>query len=249
MEDAASSGSSSSDGGVSAFEARMAAWEAENTGEQDDVVAFCETADGGLHQATEATLRQHRETWQLISDRWAREEEREALAAMETTIRLAARNLGAELLDDYGELLRCPAKVPRSGPGHLLIGSEEDAGNEELLLSSGVTAVLNCTEEPPLRRCQEMYSKIGIRWHHVPMHDDLSEDLLVALKAARPWLAEALASEDTVLVHCFVGGNRSVAVVLGYMLLDEAEGSSGDADSGGSFRSGSRQPEGSGVWS
>ena len=31
-----------------------------------------------------------------------------------------------------------------------------------------------------------------------------------------------------VLVHCFVGGNRSVGVALGYMLLDEAEGSSGD---------------------
>ena len=25
-----------------------------------------------------------------------------------------------------------------------------------------------------------------------------------------------------VLIHCFVGGNRSVAVAVGYMLLDEA---------------------------
>ena len=40
-----------------------------------------------------------------------------------------------------------------------------------------------------------------------------------------------------------------MAVALGYMLLDEAEGSSGDPDSGGSSRSGSRELEGSGVCS
>ncbi|CAE7546800.1 DSPTP1B, partial [Symbiodinium pilosum] len=106
--------------------------------------------------------------------------------------------------------------VPRDGRGHLLIGSEEDAGNAELLAVQQITAVLNCTEELPPPERQEMYEKIGIRWHHVLMHDDPTEDLLKALDAARPWLRDALAAGDKVLVHCFVGANRSVAVAVGY---------------------------------
>lgn len=101
----------------------------------------------------------------------------------------------------------------------LWIGSEADAANERWLLQNGIRAVLNCTESVISPERQEIYCRLGIEYLHVAMYDDFTEDLGAAVAKARPWLRQ---QDEAVLVHCFVGGNRSVAVVLSYLVLDEA---------------------------
>eukprot|EP00913_Durusdinium_trenchii_P035030 g32770.t1 len=191
--------------------------------------------------AAEATRQEQRRVWELLSERWARPEEKEDLVRMEKTIDEAARRLMEQgQLDDFGELSAAPAEVR---PG-LWIGSEEDAGDEEFLARQGIRAVLNCTEEMACDRRKNIYERLGIQHWHLAMYDDPSEDLLAAVDKARPWLKEMLnanlenlpenppsqsdpASSPLsppvpVLVHCFVGGNRSVAVVVSYLVLEES---------------------------
>lgn len=237
MED---SHSSSSEGDVSDFEARMAAWEAD---QEDDLDIRFEagSSDDPKADAAEATRQEQRRVWELLSERWARPEEKEDLVRMEKTIDEAARRLMEQgQLDDFGELSAAPAEVR---PG-LWIGSEEDAGDEEFLARQGIRAVLNCTEEMACDRRKNIYERLGIQHWHLAMYDDPSEDLLAAVDKARPWLKEMLnanlenlpenppsqsdpASSPLsppvpVLVHCFVGGNRSVAVVVSYLVLEES---------------------------
>ena len=124
---------------------------------------------------------------------------------METTINANVQEID---LDDFGELSRLPAEVRKD----LWIGSEVDAGNEQWLVQQGIQAVLNCTEEVVSPRRLEIYQKLNIQHLHVAMYDDPSEDLGEVLVKARPWLQQM--KDERVLVRCFVGGNRSVAVVI-----------------------------------
>ena len=52
------------------------------------------------------------------------------------------------------------------------------------------------------------------------MDDDPFENLAAVLPRATSFLAERLAADDSVLVHCFLGQNRSVAVCVAYMMMD-----------------------------
>ena len=230
---------SSSEGDVSDFEARMAAWEAEQS---DDLEILFDTKPGSAEkdrkeEAVEATRQRQQRVWALLAERWASAEEKEELIKMERTIEEAASALTN--LDDFGELSASPAEVR---PG-LWIGSEEDAGDELWLSRQGIQAVLNCTEDAASARRQDIYQRLGIVNFHLPMYDDPSEDLPAAVEKAIPWLAEMLKSPKSissehlvddptpslpshqeaaqVLVHCFVGGNRSVAVVISHLLLNE----------------------------
>lgn len=197
-----SDGSSGDSGDVSDFEARMAAWEADHAEDLEDVVF---DTDKGQVGPKEATIQRQRRVWALLAERWASEEEVLLLRQMETTINANVQEID---LDDFGELSRLPAEVRKN----LWIGSEADAGNEQWLVQEGIQAVLNCTEEVVSPRRLEIYQKLNIQHLHVAMYDDPSEDLGEVLVKARPWLQQM--KDERVLVHCFVGGNRSVAVVI-----------------------------------
>ncbi|CAJ1447181.1 unnamed protein product, partial [Effrenium voratum] len=209
------SDSGDSEGALAAFEERMAAWEAE---EGTDVVFA--SAPGKEASAGEATRERQRRVWSLLAERWAKEDEKEELAAMEAAIVSGAERLAGEL-DDYGELTRLPAEIFTRTRGRLLVGNEEDAGNAGWLKTANIGAVLNCTEDAPSPQRQDLYRSLGIEVLHVVMYDDFSEDLAAAAQKARPWLREKLDQDLAVLVHCFVGGNRSVAIAVSYLILDE----------------------------
>eukprot|EP00435_Cladocopium_sp_Y103_P066621 s112_g28.t3 len=152
----------------------------------------------------EATCQRQQRVWALLAERWA--------APEEDIIDTAATSCE---LDEFGELARRPAAVGTK----LWIGSEADAADEHWLAQQQIQAVLNCTEEAIPRRRQEIYGRLGLEYMHLAMHDDPSENLAEAVERARPWLQRM--KDQRTLVHCFVGGNRSVAVVISHLVLDQ----------------------------
>jgi protein-tyrosine phosphatase len=100
--------------------------------------------------------------------------------------------------------------------GFLAIGSEKAAHDLDLLRREGVTHVLNLTAadcHPEVQRT--------MTWHKIELRDSFTEDLLAHLKGALEFIDRARASNGKVLVHCFAGISRSVAVAIGYVMWSE----------------------------
>lgn len=55
-------------------------------------------------------------------------------------------------------------------------------------------------------------------YHRVPLKDEQSAPLAAHLEAACAFVSTALAGGGAVLVHCFAGRSRSVAVVVAYLV-------------------------------
>lgn len=105
---------------------------------------------------------------------------------------------------------------------NLYIGSYGDVSREGFLKERKVTAILCCAEEVPLVPCQKL--AIGIREdihiEKIPMddfceHTMTREYLLSGVAKVATWLSDG----HVVMVHCFGGINRSVSVVLAYLMI------------------------------
>ena len=58
----------------------------------------------------------------------------------------------------------------------------------------------------------------GIKYYHISLLDDVSEDILSILKEYVPKIDEIIKTEGRVLVHCAMGVSRSAALCVAYLM-------------------------------
>jgi len=97
--------------------------------------------------------------------------------------------------------------------GFLAVGCEQTAHNMPLLKRAGITHVLNLTD----KECHPEVKSTMV-WKKITLRDTLSENLLAHLKCALEFIENARAQGGRILVHCFAGISRSVAVAIGYLM-------------------------------
>jgi protein-tyrosine phosphatase len=61
----------------------------------------------------------------------------------------------------------------------------------------------------------------GMHWKELPLDDLPSEDISAFLEEAMQFIDEALHSRKGVLIHCFAGLSRSVAVTMAYLMKNQ----------------------------
>merc|ERR1711904_190536 len=84
----------------------------------------------------------------------------------------------------------------------------------------GVGAVLCCHNlRTGTRRAK--YDARGIGFLQLRMEDTQREDLTKFLSESGDFLERYLSADTGILVHCQVGANRSVAIVVAYLVLRE----------------------------
>lgn len=59
--------------------------------------------------------------------------------------------------------------------------------------------------------------KAGVIINHIPIENDLTENLLIHLEDAIHWIDQSLQADGNVLVHCQRGLSRAPAIVIGYV--------------------------------
>eukprot|EP00928_Gymnodinium_smaydae_P071806 TRINITY_DN5528_c1_g1_i1.p1 TRINITY_DN5528_c1_g1~~TRINITY_DN5528_c1_g1_i1.p1 ORF type:complete len:788 (+),score=99.90 TRINITY_DN5528_c1_g1_i1:46-2364(+) len=112
--------------------------------------------------------------------------------------------------------------------GHILIGSKHHASNVELLVSLGVTAVLNCASAGISRLPIDEFKDKGIRYaftniqdhHHYPILHDKKGICSKHFQDARTLHSEVKEAGGKVLFFCVAGQNRSAALAIACRLLD-----------------------------
>lgn len=80
----------------------------------------------------------------------------------------------------------------------------------------GLTHVLNCTESYPKPAFRH---DLGLKCLRLPMSDRLSARISPHVRKGVAFITKAVASGGRVLVHCQQGINRSVAVVVAWMVM------------------------------
>ncbi len=105
----------------------------------------------------------------------------------------------------------------------LFLGSWRDAQDAELLKRHGITHVLNVAKEVPssLSELQALESPDFTRMT-IPLMDCHSEDIGRHFTDAYAFISAARAQSLRVLVHCRRGISRSPAIVVSYLMRDEA---------------------------
>lgn len=228
----ASDCSSSDDEICHDFEARMATWQQEQSGGSSGVeIVFGDAGNQTTtsvspqlgRQKRQAHAIQHQErVWSTIRERCTSSEGEVALLhAMQAVIRDAAAEIVPGAFDDFMEITAAPAIVACGSSGRLLIGNIDDASSQDVLASVGATAVVRCMESKPSKSILAMYETLGIASTTVPMADTSDQDLGPVVLQACPFLRHHLRSGGTVLIHCFIGANRSAAVAIAYLVLQE----------------------------
>ena len=58
----------------------------------------------------------------------------------------------------------------------------------------------------------------GIKYYHIPLIDDASEDILSVFKEYVPKIDEIIKTGGRVLIHCALGVSRSAALCVAYLM-------------------------------
>lgn len=95
---------------------------------------------------------------------------------------------------------------------YLCLGSADVTGNSDLLLSMGVTHILNVSTIK-----MENFPDTFI-YHNVPLLDIPQENLLIKLKECFEFIDSSRSSDGKVLVHCMAGISRSASVAIAYLM-------------------------------
>lgn len=99
---------------------------------------------------------------------------------------------------------------------NIYVGNAVDAYDEEKVIDSGVDAIICVALE---YHPEEIYSfevvRCGLHDEHENMPENTDSQLLKPINE----LKRLIDSGKTVLVHCSAGRNRSVAVIVGYLVL------------------------------
>ena len=120
------------------------------------------------------------------------------------------------ILQELGTFLS-PAScvVPKEGRrGALFVGSAKNAADWGFIRQHDISAVVNVTEEVP------NFYEAELEYHGFEVRDDAESSLsLENLHSAADFIEERLAAGRSVLLHCFMGRSRSVAVACAHQLL------------------------------
>lgn len=126
-------------------------------------------------------------------------------------------------------LLRCSSQGTH-GPAelldHLFIGNRQDAHNLCLLKRLGITHVLNCAmytdyEEEDLGKESPYGAETNIQYLGFDARDNEGYPILIHFAAARTFIDQAKHAGGRVLVHCELGINRSGALCVAYLMVEQ----------------------------
>ncbi|WIA28283.1 hypothetical protein OEZ86_010836 [Tetradesmus obliquus] len=109
-----------------------------------------------------------------------------------------------------GAMVQAPTCVL---PG-LWLGNAVAADSHHLLQYLGVTHVVNAAQE---LQCESAPGLFQV--HRVAIRDEEEEDVAAHFMQVQAWIDAALCGGGAVLVHCHEGKSRSVALLLGYLML------------------------------
>ena len=107
---------------------------------------------------------------------------------------------------------------------HVYIGGKNDARSPTLLKCYGITHVLNCAAEPnyEVGFDESPYSKnTGLHYCAFEARDNDEYPILMHFLKAKEFIDGAKVNGGKVLVHCEMGINRSAAICVAYILVDE----------------------------
>eukprot|EP00742_Colponemidia_sp_Colp-10_P004516 GILJ01004820.1.p1 GENE.GILJ01004820.1~~GILJ01004820.1.p1 ORF type:complete len:410 (+),score=60.53 GILJ01004820.1:44-1231(+) len=115
-------------------------------------------------------------------------------------------------------------------PGLLYVGSFCSAINRETLKKHNISHILNVAIELPnvFEQPTSTGSHDPIVYKKISLRDDVDEDITKVFQEACDFIEQARAQGTACLVHCYAGHNRSVTLVVSYLLkfkhmrLDEA---------------------------
>lgn len=95
----------------------------------------------------------------------------------------------------------------------LWIGNALNAANHSFLKREGITGIINVTPEVP------NFYENDITYCNIVVRDDLDDDMEVRMyEQTATFIESEIRKGGQVLVHCFVGRSRSVAICCYYMM-------------------------------
>lgn len=106
-----------------------------------------------------------------------------------------------------------PAKRAARG---LFVGSVVDSANTDFMRHHRISLVVNCTKDLPFRFPAQTHMRLAV--------DDAYEDtvrLFTLWKTAVPRISRAMDAGQSVLIHCAVGQQRSVATTAAVLMYRE----------------------------
>jgi hypothetical protein len=95
---------------------------------------------------------------------------------------------------------------------NVFVGSATVAGDAALLERNGITHSVNCAS-------QVVNSLSSLLCLDIAMNDGGDENILSHIWSTTVFIEDALAAQGKVLVHCVEGVSRSIAVVIGFLIL------------------------------
>mmetsp|Transcript_88672 Transcript_88672/g.228690 ORF Transcript_88672/g.228690 Transcript_88672/m.228690 type:complete len:197 (+) Transcript_88672:49-639(+) len=137
-----------------------------------------------------------------------------ASASDEAESQLALKELQALLklnLAFIEPLSRGPAEILP----HLLLGSCDDARNQEALRRLGVTHVLNCASKNVITGAK-FYEPFGIAYSEFVSEDSQAYNIMQHYETLANLAEEVAAAKGRLFVHCEAGVNRSGTLCLAY---------------------------------
>ncbi|RMZ57025.1 hypothetical protein APUTEX25_002257 [Auxenochlorella protothecoides] len=141
---------------------------------------------------------------------WHGLEDNEEPQGQELDVRLAISKLQA--IRAGAKQDRMPCRVLKG----LYVGGIGAARNLRAMRKAGITHVVNAS---PVVPCFFRDAPEGaVTYLTIPLFDDEEADLLSALPDVVDFIAAARAQGGGVLVHCYAGQSRSVALAIGYLL-------------------------------
>jgi len=108
-----------------------------------------------------------------------------------------------------------PNKITEVIPGKLYLGCENKAGNEDELLSLGITHILSVTNR--------VHPVKGMEHEHFVMNDMGKTELNDVLDKVYPYMERAQQAENKLFVHCTLGQNRSPTLVISFLMKNNRQ--------------------------
>ena len=117
-----------------------------------------------------------------------------------------------------------PHSQPGDDPSRILpqlyIGSDNNAQEERLLKTLGITHVLNCAGNYYCSKYRkEFCESLGIKYEQFDADDTQSYNMLQHVDRAVRFINDAKRSHGIALVHCMKGINRSGFICAAYVML------------------------------
>ena len=117
------------------------------------------------------------------------------------------------LTEHYNMFMSDATNIINYGCANLFVGSAKNAADWTFLRENDVKAVVNVTEEIP------NFYPAHLTYHTLSVRDIENASLAVSeIAAAVAFIDQHMQAGNSVLVHCFMGRSRSVAIACAYIV-------------------------------